>query len=70
MASSLSDIVKNTFEGIHKTKCKHGHDEQKSETCRTKYECCDCFIEYTIKRLCCSKIYQQNLDEKLKERFF
>ena len=70
MASSLSDIVNNTFEGIHKTKCKHGHDEQKSETCRIKYECCDLFIEYTIKRLRCSKNYQQKLDEKLKERFF
>ena len=32
MASSLSYLVKNLFEGIHRTKCKYGHDDKKYET--------------------------------------
>ena len=34
MASSLSNLVNNLFEGIHKIKCKLGHNDKK------------CFPEY------------------------
>ena len=27
MASSLSNLVNNLFEGIHKIKCKYGHND-------------------------------------------
>ena len=37
MASSLSNLVNNLFEGIHKSKCKLGHNDKKCETCRSKY---------------------------------
>ena len=33
MASSLSNLVNNLSEGIHKIKCKFGHDDKKCETC-------------------------------------
>ena len=29
MASSLSNLVTNLFEGIHRIKCKYGHDDKK-----------------------------------------
>ena len=32
MASSLSNIVNNLFEGIHKMKRKYGHDYKKCQT--------------------------------------
>ena len=78
MASSLSDLVNNSAEGIHKVKCKYEHNDKKYETCRIKYKYCDCFLEYTdfkdnlreCKCLCCNKYYQQNFDEHLKERPF
>ena len=47
MTSSLSNLVNNLSEGIHKIKCKFGHDDKKWETCRITYEVCDCFLEYT-----------------------
>ena len=61
MASSLSDLVDNLAERIHKIKCKD----------------CDCFIEYEsvkdnlIKHKClsCNKNYSNKLDEKLEKRF-
>ena len=37
MASSLSNLVDNLSEGIHKIKCKYGHNDKKCETCRIKY---------------------------------
>ena len=46
MASSLSNLVNNLSEGIHKIKCKYGHGNKKSETCRIKYKNCECFLEY------------------------
>ena len=77
MASSLLNLVNNLSEGIHRIKCKFGHDGKKCETCGIKYKYCDCFlesknfkdnlIEYNC--LCCNKNYQQEFDEKLKERF-
>ena len=53
------------------------HDNEKCETCATKYKNCGCSLEYTnfmnvsidYKCLCCNKNYQQMFDEKLNERF-
>ena len=78
MASSLSNLLTSLSERIHKIKCKYGHEDKKFETCRTKYEYCDCFLEYKkfkddlieYKCSCCNKNYQQKFVEKLKERFF
>ena len=33
MASSLSNLVDNLSEGIHRIKCKFGHDDKKCDTC-------------------------------------
>ena len=60
MASSLSNLVNNLPEGIHKLECELGHHDKKCETCGIKYKYCDCFLEYTSKR------YQRKFDEKLK----
>ena len=32
MASSLSNLVNNLTEGIHKVKCKCGHNDKKGKT--------------------------------------
>ena len=32
MASSLSNLVNNFSEGIHRIKCKFGHDDKKCKT--------------------------------------
>ena len=61
MATSLSNLVDNLTERIHKIKCKD----------------CDCFLEYEsvkgdlIKYEClsCNKDYSNKLHEKLKKRF-
>ena len=47
MASSLSNLDNKLSEGIHKIKCKNGHDNKKCETCGIKYKYCNCFLEYT-----------------------
>ena len=78
MASSLSNLVNNLSEGIHKIKCKYELNDKKCEIFRIKYKYCDCLFEYTnfkddlieYKCLCCNKNYQQKFDEKLKEQFF
>ena len=78
IASSLSHLVNNLSEGIHRMKCNFGHYDKKCETCRIKYNNFDCFLEYTdfkddlIEDKCsyCNKNYQHKFDEKLKERFF
>ena len=78
MRSSLSNLVNNFSEEIHKIKCKYKHNVKKYEICRIKYKYCNCFLEYTkfkgelieYKCLYCNKNYQQKFDEKLKERFF
>ena len=46
VASSLSDLFNNLSEGIHRIKCKLGHNDKKCETCGMKYKCCNCFLEY------------------------
>ena len=33
MVSSLSNLVNNLSKGIHRIKCKFGHDDQKCEIC-------------------------------------
>ena len=65
MASSLKNPLNNLSEGIHRIKCKYGHGDKKCETCRIKYECCGCFLEYAnfkvdlieFKCLYCNKNY-------------
>ena len=62
MASSLSNLVNNLSEGIHRIKCKY---------CNCFLECNsfkDDLIEY--KCSCCKKNHQHKFDEKLKEQFF
>ena len=78
MASSLSNLVNNLSEGLHRIKCKLGHDDKKCETCGIKCKHCDCFLEcknfkndlIEYKCFSCNKIYQRKFNEKLKERFF
>ena len=61
MASSLSNLVDNLTERIHKVKCKD----------------CDRFLEYEsvkdnlvkYKCLSCNKNYSNKIDEELKKRF-
>ena len=77
MASSLSYLVNNFEEGVHKIKCKYGHDDKKIRnggiTCK-HYECC---VQYTdfkddlivYKCVCCNKIYQKRFDQNFKKRF-
>ena len=77
MASSLSNLVNNISEGVHRITCKFGHD-RKCETCGIKYKYCKCFLEYInfkidlkgYKYLCCNKNYEHKYDEKLKGQFF
>ena len=67
MASSLSNLVNNPCEGIHRIKCKYGRGNKKCETCGIKCKDCSCFLKYThfkddlieYKCLCCNKNYQQ-----------
>ena len=47
MAGSLSNLVNNIAEEIHKIKCKYGHDHKKCEMCGIKYTDCKCYLEYT-----------------------
>ena len=44
MASCLSNLFNNLFEGIHRIKRKYGHDDKKCEACGIKYKSCDCFL--------------------------
>ena len=74
MASSLSNLVNNLFERIHKIESKYGHNEGNYEACGITTEACDCFLEYKnfkddlieYKCLYCNKNYQRKFDEKLK----
>ena len=47
MVSSLSNLVNNLSEEIHRINCKYGHDDKKCETCRIKFKYCECFLGYT-----------------------
>ena len=46
MSSSLSNLVNNLSESIHRTKCKFMNDDKKCETYGIKYKYYDCFLEY------------------------
>ena len=79
MASSLSSLVDNLSEGIHKIKCKRRQNYDKNcKTCGSKYNYCDYFLEYRnlkdnlikYKCLICNKNCQTKFDEKLKEQSF
>ena len=75
MVTSLSNLVNNFAERIHKIKFKNGHDDKK---CGIKYKDCECFLQYKnfkddlIKYKClrCNKNYQKKFDGNLKKRFF
>ena len=41
MASSLSNLVNNLCEGIHRNKCEYRYDDKKCETCKIKCKSCD-----------------------------
>ena len=77
MERSLSDLVNNFSQVIHRIKSKYGNDDKTCKTCGIKYKDWDCFSEYAnfkdyliaYKCLCCNKI-TNTIDEKLKERFF
>ena len=47
MEGSLSNLVNNLAEGIHKIKCKYRRDDKKCETWWIKYKDCEFFLEYT-----------------------
>ena len=40
MGSSLSSLVNNLSEGLHRIKCKLEYDDKKCETCGIKYKYC------------------------------
>ena len=46
MTSSLSNLVNNLSEGLHRIKCKLEHDDKKCQICGIKYKYYDCFLEY------------------------
>ena len=69
MTSSLSNLLNNISEEIHRIKCKFGHHNKNCETCFLEFtNSKDDLIEY--KYLRCNKNYQHKFDEKLKERLF
>ena len=78
MESSISNLVNNLFEEIHRIKCKFGHNYKKCVTCGIKYKHCDCFLKHTnfkdnlIACIClvCNKNCQIRFYEKLIDRFF
>ena len=47
MATSLSNLVNNLSEGIHRIKCKFGRDDKKCKICRIKYKYFKFFLEYS-----------------------
>ena len=80
MAFALSYLVNNLSKGIHRIKCKFGHDDKKCYTSGIIYNYCNCFLDYTnfqddlieYKCLCCIKNHQRNFDHqrKVKGRIF
>ena len=45
MASSLSNLVNNFSEEIHRIKCKYGHDGKEVKLVELNNMYCDCFFE-------------------------
>ena len=75
MVSSLSNLVNNPSEEIHRFKCSFGHDDKTVKLVELKMRITTEYanfkndlIEY--KCLCCNKNYQHKFDAKLKEQFF
>ena len=60
------NLVYNLSEEIDKVKCENEYGIEKCETCRIKYEYCNCFLEYMdfkddlieYKCLRCTRNYQ------------
>ena len=50
MTSSLSNLVNNLSEWIHRIKCKYGHDDKNCGTSGTKYKNCEFFF-FWIRKL-------------------
>ena len=48
MASSLSNLVNNHSEEIHRIKFKYGHDDRKCKACEIKYRYCNSFNRMQI----------------------
>ena len=48
MASSLSNFVNNLSEGLHRIKCKLGHDIKKRETGRINISTATVFLKTQI----------------------
>ena len=46
MTSSLSNLVNNLSEGIHRIKHKFRHDDKKKHNDKETCNYCDCFLEY------------------------
>ena len=46
MGSSLSNLVNNLSEEIHRIKYKFGQDDKKCEICGIRYKYCDSFLKY------------------------
>ena len=46
MRSTLSNLVDNLAEGVHKINCKYGHGNKKSENFELKYKHCQYCLEY------------------------
>ena len=45
MATSLSTLINNLSEGIHRIKFKFKQDDKKCETHGIKYKYCNCFLK-------------------------
>ena len=58
--SSLSNLIKNLAEEIHKIKCNFRHETRNVKLVELNNR----------KSLCCYKNYQKHFDENLKKRFF
>ena len=75
MTNSLSNLVNNLPEGLHRIRCTLGNEGTKCESCGIKYKYCHCFffniqtLKIITNFLSCSKSYQQKFNKKLKEIF-
>ena len=69
IANSLSKLLSNLPEGIHRVECKFRHDDKKCKTYEIKYNYYACFLECTnfkdylidYKCLCCNKNHKKSL---------
>ena len=78
MASSLSGLVNNLAEGVHKIKCKYEHNNKKIEPCGIRYKDCEWRLEYPsvknylieYKCIYCVKNNRKNLTKIWKRDLF